>query len=402
MRVAPRFAVSVVLALVLAAPAAGGDIYRKKREIDERLSSIHSKIAHAKQQEGVLTQEITIVSAKIQGLEDDVATAQRKLNVLDRELAVHQRQLDRLEGVYRVETKKLKELRRAYTIALTRLNRRIVDAYETPGVNALDVMLSTTSMSQMLDDLEWLRQIGAQDKHVSDQLLQSKREMARVRARTARIKHRVASETAAVRVRRDQAHSVAAELISTQVQLATARASKRATLSSIEVNERHLAGEEQALAAQSAALGEQIRAAEAKASGGSTTGTGTSSHGLIWPVQGPITSPFGPRCLSNGDCANHPGIDIGVPSGTPIHAAAAGTVIIAGWVDGYGNLVAIDHGNGLSTLYAHQSRLGVSVGQSVGQGAVVGYSGCTGYCFGPHLHFEVRVNGNPVDPLGYL
>ncbi len=119
-------------------------------------------------------------------------------------------------------------------------------------------------------------------------------------------------------------------------------------------------------------------------------------------MQGPITSPFGPRCLSNGDCANHPGIDIGVPSGTPIHAAAAGTVIIAGWVDGYGNLVAIDHGNGLSTLYAHQSRLGVSVGQSVGQGAVVGYSGCTGYCFGPHLHFEVRVNGDPVDPMGYL
>jgi murein DD-endopeptidase MepM/ murein hydrolase activator NlpD len=77
-------------------------------------------------------------------------------------------------------------------------------------------------------------------------------------------------------------------------------------------------------------------------------------------------------------------------------------VVYAGWMSGYGNLVAIDHGGGVSTAYGHQSRLGVSVGQVVSQGQTVGYVGCTGHCFGPHLHFEVRINGAPVDPLGYL
>jgi murein DD-endopeptidase MepM/ murein hydrolase activator NlpD len=114
-------------------------------------------------------------------------------------------------------------------------------------------------------------------------------------------------------------------------------------------------------------------------------------------VQGPITSPFGWRWGRM-----HEGIDIGVGYGTPIHAAAAGTIIYCGWESGYGNLVVIDHGGNLATAYGHQSSIAVSCGQQVAQGDVIGYVGCTGHCFGPHLHFEVRVNGNAVDPLGYL
>ena len=98
----------------------------------------------------------------------------------------------------------------------------------------------------------------------------------------------------------------------------------------------------------------------------------------------------------------HEGIDIAVGQGTPVHAAAAGTVIYAGWMEGYGNLVVIDHGNGLSTAYGHNSSLASSVGQSVAAGQVIAYSGSTGHSTGPHVHFEVRVNGAPVDPLGYL
>jgi murein DD-endopeptidase MepM/ murein hydrolase activator NlpD len=119
--------------------------------------------------------------------------------------------------------------------------------------------------------------------------------------------------------------------------------------------------------------------------------------GLIWPVSGPVVSPFGYRWGRL-----HAGIDIAVSYGTPIHAAAAGTVVLAGWVSGYGNYTCIDHGGGLATCYAHQSSYAVSQGAAVGQGQVIGYVGCTGHCFGPHLHFEVRINGAPVDPLGYL
>jgi murein DD-endopeptidase MepM/ murein hydrolase activator NlpD len=98
----------------------------------------------------------------------------------------------------------------------------------------------------------------------------------------------------------------------------------------------------------------------------------------------------------------HEGIDIGVPTGTPVVAAAAGQVIHAGWLGGYGNLVVIDHGGNLATAYGHQSSIAVSCGQSVSQGQVIGYVGSTGRSTGPHLHFEVRINGGAVDPYGYL
>src|SRR5262249_7191763 len=162
--------------------------------------------------------------------------------------------------------------------------------------------------------------------------------------------------------------------------------------------------EEQGLQQTSSALAAQIRAAQAAAATSSSTGYSPgppSSSGLIWPVSGPVVSPFGYRCLA-GICRMHEGIDIGVGYGTPIHAAASGTVIVAGGEEGYGNIIVIDHGGGLATAYAHQSGFAVGGGAHVSQGQVIGYVGCTGHCFGPHLHFEVRLNGQAVDPLGYL
>jgi murein DD-endopeptidase MepM/ murein hydrolase activator NlpD len=410
--------VCLAFLLVLAAPAAGDDIYQKKRELDARLSTLHSKIADAKAQEGVLTDEITVANAKIGALVDDVSQARAQLAALEAQLAASQRRLDRMTARFEYQTKRLVSLRKQYSVALSRLERRLIDAYETPDVNVVDVLLASTSMSDMLSDMEYVQQIGRQDQRISDQLHSARKNMAEAREETRVIKRRIAEETAAIRTRTDVQQSVTAQLISTQQQLATARDSKRATLSSIKVNEDEFVKESQALATQSASLGAQIRAAEAKAAAaaaaaaaptpssggpaGGSTSTAPSSSGFIWPVQGPIASPFGSRCLPNGDCSLHPGIDIAAPAGTPIHAAAAGTVIYAGWGDGYGNLVVIDHGHSLATAYGHQSSIAVGLGTSVAQGQVIGYVGCTGYCFGDHLHFEVRVNGEPVDPLGYL
>ena len=122
-----------------------------------------------------------------------------------------------------------------------------------------------------------------------------------------------------------------------------------------------------------------------------------SASGLIWPVQGKLTSPYGQRWGRL-----HAGIDISARTGTPIRAANVGEVIYAGWRGGYGNAVIIDHGDGLATLYAHQSRIAAGTGQTVERGEIIGYVGSTGNSTGPHLHFETRIGGRPRDPLNYL
>ena len=381
--------------LVLATPAAGGDIYHHKRAIDERISTLNQKLAHARVQAGVLTQQISVVTAKIRLLQGDVTQAQTKLNALESQLAVHERRLNALNELFVLQTRKLNLLRRSYYIALERLERRLIDSYETPAVDEVDVMLSATSMSNLLDEIEYLHQIETQDKQVSVRLDRARAEMHATRERTRKIKHQAAVETAVVRVRTEQQHSLARALISSQQQLASARSVKSESLASIKQNEKEFLAETANLQAESDTLAAKIRAASPSPSG--PTDVTPSAAGLIWPVQGPITSPFGMRWGRM-----HTGIDIGAPTGTPIHAAAAGTVVYCGWMEGYGNLVAIDHHNSLSTAYAHQSQIAVSCGQDVAQGQVIGYVGCTGHCFGPHLHFEVRVNGTPVDPMGYL
>jgi len=204
----------------------------------------------------------------------------------------------------------------------------------------------------------------------------------------------VNAETAVIRARTDQTRTVRDELVGARNDLSSTKQQKLQDLSTLTASERAEAEEIDALQAASARIAAQIRAAQSRNTGPTQT---PSNAGLIWPVQGPVTSPFGWRWGRM-----HEGIDIGVGYGTPIQAAAGGTVIYCGWEEGYGNFVVIDHGGNLATAYGHQSRIAVTCGQQVNQGDVIGYVGCTGHCFGPHLHFEVRVNGNPVDPLGYL
>jgi murein DD-endopeptidase MepM/ murein hydrolase activator NlpD len=146
-----------------------------------------------------------------------------------------------------------------------------------------------------------------------------------------------------------------------------------------------------------------IRQRELAAAGGVTSTVRVGSEGLIYPVAGPVTSEFGYRVDPvTGQYQLHAGIDLGVGTGTPIHAAKAGTVVFAGTETGYGNYTCVDHGGGFSTCYAHQSQIEVSVGEHVTQGQVIGLVGSTGYATGPHLHFETRVNGEPEDPRQFL
>jgi murein DD-endopeptidase MepM/ murein hydrolase activator NlpD len=196
-----------------------------------------------------------------------------------------------------------------------------------------------------------------------------------------------------------QVASVKGQLVDRRTRYADARSQKQTVLASTRGTRQSLEGDLKALVAQQAKIQAQLAAATPSSSGSSGVAgpVRSGSGGLIWPVNGPIVSPFGMRWGRL-----HAGVDIAVPSGTPVHAAQSGRVAIAGWVSGYGNYTCIQHAGSLSTCYGHQSSIGVSVGQSVSQGQVIGSSGCTGHCFGPHVHFETRINGTPVDPMGYL
>ena len=384
-----------VIATVVAAPAAG-DVYSHKHSVDARLSALQARIAAAQERAQQLSAEIDSVSSRIQALAGRVGDVSARLVTLESDLALHRRKLDRLTTLFGIETQRYVFLRREYSLALARLNARLVEVYEQGDVDSVDVILAATSLSDLIDGLDYVNEIGAADERIATSVGQAKGAAREARERTRKLRGVVAAETRAVQARTEQVRAVRDQLVSNRRELVAARSTKRVSLKSVRASEREEVSEAQALERVSASLGAQIQASQA-ASSYSPPSSSPSASGFIWPVNGPVTSPFGMRWGRM-----HTGIDIGVADGTPIHAAAAGRVIYAGWMDGYGNLVFIDHGSGLSTGYAHQSSVAVSNGETVAQGQVIGYVGCTGHCFGPHLHFEVRVNGAPVDPLGYL
>ena len=389
-----RVALALVLLLAVASPALGDDS-SKKHQVDSRIASLQDKLDAQRKHEHALRNEVAGYTQRIRALEAQVGDVSLKLSTLEADLSLHQHRLDALNELFGVQTRKLRFLRAEYHHSVAVLERRIVDIYESDDPSSLDVFLGSRSMQEALDKAQYLDEIGAQDRRVAAQVAYAKAQVTAARAKTKKIRGTVLGETAVIRARTAQAQSVRDELVGASNDLSTTRQQKVTDLSQLSAEERAEASEIDALQAESAQLAAAIRAAQAKDAGGPTQTP--SNAGLIWPVQGPVTSPFGWRWGRM-----HQGIDIGVPYGTPIRAAAGGTIIYCGWESGYGNLVVIDHGGNLATAYGHQSAIAVACGQQVDQGQVIGYVGCTGHCFGPHLHFEVRVNGNPVDPLGYL
>jgi murein DD-endopeptidase MepM/ murein hydrolase activator NlpD len=315
---------------------------------------------------------------------------------MEADLALHQRRLNALNRLFHVQTEKFLFLKQQFAASVRVLNTRLVDIYESDDASTLDVFLGASSVQDALDKVQYLNDIGDQDRRIAQQVAVAKAAIKVQRAKTKKLRGTVQSETAVISARTAQTRDVRNQLVGAKSDLSSQQQQKLQDISKLTAEQQAEAGEIDALTAASNSLAERIRAAQANRQGGGPTST-PSSAGLIWPVNGPVTSPFGWRWGRM-----HQGIDIGVGTGTPIKAAAAGTIIYCGWESGYGNLVVIDHGGNLATAYGHQSSIAVACGQQVAQGDVIGYVGCTGHCTGPHLHFEVRIDGSPVDPLGYL
>jgi murein DD-endopeptidase MepM/ murein hydrolase activator NlpD len=386
-----RLAIGLLVLLAAAAPAFA-DIVEKKHSIDSKIVALQSRVQAAKEREAALQREIDSVSSDIRSLEQQVGVVSERLAPLEHELELRELKLNRLNTLFQLQTERLEFLQEQYRIALTRLNRRLVSTYESGTPDELSFLLSASSFSDLIDGLDYVRLVVRRDREIVAEVDSSKHEIAVARWQTRRLRRTVRHQAEIVAVRVHQVRVLRDQLVANKGQLEAARERERVSLDQLTAAERADAEEIDALQEVSADLAAKIRAAQAH-----STVQHVSGAGFIWPVNAPITSPFGWRWGRM-----HEGIDLGAAYGTPIAAAASGVVIYAGWEGGYGNLVVIDHGGGLATAYGHQSRIAVSVGQSVSQGETIGYVGSTGHSTGPHLHFEVRVNGQAVDPLGYL
>jgi murein DD-endopeptidase MepM/ murein hydrolase activator NlpD len=398
---ARRTALAATLATtLLLAGAAAGDPGSDKARVDARIGDLTAQAEQAAGTEGVLTSELSGLTSRVRAAESAVTTEQTRLVELETALVVERARLATLEQEIVDETARLAVLERQYAAALAVLEQRLRDIYESDSPDLIAFALGTTSFADLLDNLELLNRIGRQDERIASSLDGARTELQRTRAATERARQAavrsealIASRTEAQRVTRDR-------IVANRDTLAAAERAKVGALETVQEDRASFLAEAEGLAAQSAALAATIAAAQsaqATAAGDAVSTSGSSGGQLGWPVAGPVTSGFGSRWGRM-----HEGIDIAVGAGTPVHAAAAGMVVYAGWMSGYGNIVVLDHGNGLSTAYAHNSSLAVGQGATVGKGFVIALSGSTGHSTGPHVHFEVRVNGAPVDPLAYL
>jgi murein DD-endopeptidase MepM/ murein hydrolase activator NlpD len=359
----------------------------------DRIQSLQAKIADAQVKEARLQSDIGTIETRIRDLESQVGGVSTKLDALQHDLDLQMVRLHRIRELYRFQTQQLDFFSHEYNVSIDRLNARLIEMYESQEEpSTLDVLMSASSLGDFLEQVDYVRDIGSQDAVISTQVHGAKDRWHAAREKTKVTKKKVETVTRTIAVRTAEVRAEKQRLLISEKGLATVRGRKKERLASVQESKSEYLHEVAGLQAASRQVTAQLQS-----SGSSSYSSTPSSSGLIWPVNGPVVSGFGMRWGRM-----HEGIDIGVGYGTPIHAAASGTVVYSGWMSGYGNFVIIDHGGGMATAYGHQSAIAVGNGQSVSQGQVIGYVGCTGHCFGPHLHFEVRINGSPVDPLGYL
>ncbi|CAN5867642.1 hypothetical protein BH23ACT8_BH23ACT8_04080 [soil metagenome] len=451
-----------ILAMLLPATAvlAAEDPESDLEEVEQRIEDARERVEEVDGERTVtiadlerIDAQLGILDGKLAELQSELAVAEAELGDAERRVAATTAELTRTEGERNATQQALAGEREQFT-------RRTRATYMYGGTDPTIVALSTRSVADFTRAMEYVQRIVEVDR---DRVNQVSGLVRQVEAATDELEALRAKQTAqqqAAEAQRDDVAGlvaeeeevravVAAERQKRQLvlnQLDSDRATHLAMISSLEeesdklteeirrIEEERRLGEERRQqeeeARRVAAAQEQEQeqeqgqeqeqereqAAASRSSSGGGGGGGRGGGGspppeeapastgrMQRPADGPITSRYGYRVHPIfGTRRLHAGIDFGGGYGAPIYAAESGTVISAGSRGGYGNTIVVDHGGGTTTLYAHQSRFAVSGGAQVGRGQVIGYIGSTGYSTGPHLHFEVRINGAPTDPAPYL
>jgi murein DD-endopeptidase MepM/ murein hydrolase activator NlpD len=382
-----------VLWLVLPLGSQGASPRARAASIQDKIQSTQSKISRRKGTERVLTSDIAAYSARISRLQGRITTLQSRQNRIQADLDARRAELVRTQDRLRQERARLARLRARLAEGRRILSRRLVELYQADRPDLVTVVLNSKGFADLLERGEFLRRIQDQDNRIITVVRVAKKDATDTAARLDKLERRQQQLTAIVLQRRDEVAAVKGELVDTRSGYERTRAGKRSVLTQVRGERHTLENHLEELQKESARVAAQLNG---YAPAGPIRG---GSGRFIWPINGTLTSPF---CESRAWEACHPGIDIAAPTGTPIRAADGGRVAIAGWVGGYGNYTCIQHSGSLSTCYGHQSSIRVSVGQNVGKGQVIGAVGSTGHSTGPHLHFEVRVNGGVVNPMNYL
>jgi murein DD-endopeptidase MepM/ murein hydrolase activator NlpD len=379
-------ALAVLAFLVLPLPG-------RSAPLSSRIQEKRDQIERHKAKEGVLSTTIQRFNTRIEAVQGEIAATERRLERVQSSLDRQKARLLEVRNRLEAARDRLERLRSQLATARRVLAKRLVEIYKADTPDALTVILSADGFGDLLERAEFLDRISDQDRQITDRVrgLRDKAKDQAVQLADLEEEEQLAAER--ILHERDQVAAVENQLVGARDQLASARADRRGALAQVRSSRVALEGDLAALEREQARVQAALQGAGNTFDGPIKQGSGQ----LIWPVNGPVVSPFGMRWGRL-----HAGIDIAVPSGTAIHAADAGRVVLMGWVGGYGNYTCIQHTGSLSTCYAHQSSFATSNGASVSQGQVIGYTDCTGHCFGPHLHFEVRINGSPVDPMGYL
>ena len=355
-------------------------IVAEDEDLTNQLDSIQQQVNQQNSIKADAETVIVSVSEQLRQIEEQLRQAQQQLESI-------QQQRVAVENDITVNEKLLAEAQKRLEGRESVFYKRVRDIYINGRLSYLDVVIGSKDFSDFANRLEILKRIIDSDIKLIDEI---KKERAEIAARKQAL---------------EQSRAKLVELekaaVAKQAEIEQKKKEREVVLQKAQ-NDRATAMQAvEELNASSAQITALLKARQAERAAARAAAQGSGQLG--WPVSGEITSPYGYRTHPIwGTTIYHSGIDIGVDEGTPVHAADGGTVVWSGWMGGYGYAVVIDHGNGMSTLYGHNSELAVSEGQDVSKGQVIAYAGSTGNSTGPHVHFEVRISGDPVDPMGYL
>ena len=356
-------------------PVAAGELdeaLRKQQELIEqqnraasKLNNLTSSADTMKKQIQQLTSQISIAEVDLRKKEQAYAEAQQAVATIRKEVNAKQAELNNRQDV---------------------LRQRVRTIYEEGQMSYLEVIFQASDLSDFISRVEYMSCLVENDRNILDDIRIQKQDLD--------------TKKEELILKMDQAAKLKQQAEEAKVYLDSTKAKKEIALAQNEQNQAALLEQIEKLEKDSKALESKIRDLQKK-----NAGTNINGSISVWPTPGCkfITSPFGYRTHPiTRQHKLHTGVDIGASHGSNIVAAGSGIVIFSGWYGAYGNAVIIDHGNGISSLYGHMSSRSVAVNATVAPGQSIGKVGSTGWSTGPHLHFEIRKNGEPVNPMGYF